>query len=171
MKIIFLDIDGVLNNRKSDTLLFECDPSNYKLDENNLKCLDYILNNVKDCKIILSTSWRNYPINHTFINRYGWEYYSLIPDLLKRYNNFIIASAPHEDGRNKYDDIKDMLSKSVDLHGNDITIDDFVVIDDDPTQGLQGFGEQYFKTFKETGLTEDIAKDIIEYFNSYYSFV
>ena len=40
MNIIFLDIDGVLNNRQSDSLLFECIPSKYRIDENNLKATD-----------------------------------------------------------------------------------------------------------------------------------
>lgn len=166
VRVIFLDIDGVLNNRQSDSLLFECEPAKYRLDKNNLKCLQYILDNVKNSRIVLSTSWRNYPEDHTFQNYKGWSYTSLLPELCEKFQNYIIGSAPHIEGRNKYGDINDMLDND-ELSKN---IFDFVVIDDDPMQGLSGFGEQFFKTRKDTGLTIDIAKNIIEYFNS-YSFI
>jgi hypothetical protein len=98
---------------------------------------------------------------------YGWTYYSLIPDLMNLYKDVIVGSAPHVEGRNKYGDIVDMLSSGVDKTGKQIDIDDFVVIDDDPVQGLEGFGEQFFKTTKRLGLTMSIAKSIVSYFNSY----
>lgn len=160
IKVVFIDIDGVLNNRTSDSLLFECIPSKYRLDDDNLKNLQYILDNVENCKIVLSTSWRNYPEDYTFQNNKGWVYTSLLPELCEKFRKYIVGSAPHIEGRNKFGDICEMLN-------NTDYISDFVVIDDDPMQGLQGFGEQFFKTTKTKGLTINIAEDIVDYFNSY----
>jgi hypothetical protein len=161
-RVIFLDIDGVLNNRKSGSLLFECEPSKYRLDENNLSNLRYIIDNVANSWIVLSTSWRNYPEDHVFYNYKGWGYTSLLPELCERFHKYIIGSARHIDGRNKFGDICEYLNNNP-----KVNIVDFVVLDDDPMQGLEGFGEQFFKTTKEQGLSKKIAENIVEYFNSY----
>ena len=160
MKVIFLDIDGVLTSRNSDSFIFECDSEKYKLNDYCLECLKYILDNVNNCKIVLSTSWRNYPDNHIMINTYGEVYKSLIPQLKFLFGDYIVGKAPHNtSGNNKYTDISDYLSE----HSEVV---DFVVMDDDPTQGLQGFGEQFFKISMYTGLTLEIAKKVVDYFNN-----
>ena len=159
MKVIFLDIDGVLTSRDSDSFIFECDSEKYKLNYYCVECLKYILDNVKDLKIVLSTSWRNYPDNHIMINTYGEVYKSLLPDVKLTFNEYIVGKAPHKSGNNKYTDISDYLSE----HSEVV---DFVVLDDDPTQGLQGFGEQFFRISMYTGLTYEAAKKVVEYFNN-----
>ena len=156
-RIIFLDIDGVLTNRKSGGFLFYCRSEDYVLNEYNLQCLNYILNNVKDCYIVLSTTWRNYPDNHIMIGCINGEVYkSLVPDLKMRLGDKIIGSAPHVIQRNKYGEIVEYLNSN--------GCDDFVVLDDDPTQGLEGFGKQFFKINQNDGLTLSVATEIIKYF-------
>lgn len=74
MNILFLDVDGVLNNKQhflalkeqgeplgKDTLE-EADLECMKrlTTPHNFWCLKYILDNVPDLKIVLSTSWRNH---------------------------------------------------------------------------------------------------------------
>ena len=159
MKVIFLDIDGVLTSRDSDSFIFECDSEKYKLNDYCLECLKYILDNVENCKIVLSTSWRNYPDNHIMINTYGEVYKSLIPQLKLLFDDYIVGKAPHSSRNNKYTDISDYLSEHPEVV-------DFVVLDDDPTQGLQGFGEQFFKISMYSGLTLEVAKTIVNYFNN-----
>jgi len=73
MNILFLDFDGVLNSKQhflmdeekelpgQETLImadFEFMKSG--INANNMWCLKYILNNVPDLKIVLSTSWRTH---------------------------------------------------------------------------------------------------------------
>jgi len=159
MKVIFLDIDGVLTSRDSDSFIFECDPNNYQLNHYCMECLKYILDKVEDLHIVISSSWRNYPDNHIMINNYGDVYKSLLPEVKLSFNEYIVGSAPHKSGFNKYEDISDYLSE----HSEVV---DFVILDDDWSQGLQGFGEQFFRISMNTGLTYEVAKKVIEYFNS-----
>lgn len=55
MKVIFLDIDGVLNN--SEFFSRGGDARN-ELDKINVKNLNFITSNVPGVKIVLSSSWR-----------------------------------------------------------------------------------------------------------------
>ena len=73
MNILFLDVDGVLNSKQhflatkdiktppADTLN-DADLFTMKRDtnKNNMWCLEYILDNVPDLKIVISSSWRNH---------------------------------------------------------------------------------------------------------------
>ena len=53
-KLIFLDIDGVMNNDKEPRI-----PSSHNcINERNLKALNYIFQEVPDVKVVLSSSWR-----------------------------------------------------------------------------------------------------------------
>lgn len=170
INILYLDIDGVLNNRVHDCLLFECEPLKYKLDPFNLMFLDNILERT-NTRIILSTSWRNYPDDHTFTNIKGWEYTSLLPQLRHDYKDYIIDNAPHEHGSDKYTDILYSINS---LKANPkLDISSFAILDDDPIQGLEKFNTDpeymeyvhFFKTSKMYGLDEEISEKVISFFN------
>lgn len=159
MRLLFLDIDGVLTSRQSNTFIFECPGDNYHFDYYCLNCLNYLLEKIPDLKIVISSSWKNYPDNHIMISRRnGEQYKSLIPQLYKLFGEKIISKATSQSPEsNKYDDICDFLNKNSDIV-------DFVVLDDDPTQGLEGFGEQFIQTSRTTGLTLQDCNKIVEYF-------
>jgi hypothetical protein len=71
MQVLFLDVDGVLNSKQhflatnnikiSDEV---SDPDLFTMklytNKNNMWCLGYILDNVPDLKIVISSSWRNH---------------------------------------------------------------------------------------------------------------
>ncbi len=163
MKIMFLDIDGVLTSKLSNTFIFMCPGDRYDFNPYCIECLKHILDSIPDLKIVISSSWRNYPDNHIMIGRLNGETYkSLMPKIKELLGDRLIGKATEAgqiDGESsKYDAICDYLN-------NNSEILDFVVLDDDPSQGLQGFGEQFFKISSITGLTLQDANKVIEYFN------
>jgi len=162
MKIMFLDIDGVLTSKLSNTFIFMCPGDNYDFSPYCLNCLKYILDSIPDLKIVISSSWRNYPDNHIMIGRFNGETYkSLMPKIKQLLGDRLIGNATKAgeiDGESsKYDAICDYIN-------NNSEILDFIVLDDDPSQGLQGFGEQFIKISNITGLTLQDANKVIEYF-------
>lgn len=163
MRLMFLDIDGVLTSKMSNTFIFICPGDKYDFNPYCLECLKYILDTIPDLKIVISSSWRNYPDNHIMIGRSNGETYkSLMPKIKELLGDRLIGNATEAkklDGEtSKYDAICDYLNNNSDIV-------DFVVLDDDPTQGLQGFGEQFIKISNTTGLTLQDCKKVIKYFS------
>lgn len=58
MNLIFLDIDGVLNMYGSSSRTF-MKPYGQHIERHLVDRLNYICKNVKDLKIVISSSWRN----------------------------------------------------------------------------------------------------------------
>ena len=83
MKVIFLDVDGVLN---SQSLFERCGEELVPIDEENIQYLKAIVD-ATNAKIVLSSSWR-----------YGWaehsdgvqDWCSLLVDTLQKYQLKII---------------------------------------------------------------------------------
>jgi len=72
MNILFLDVDGVLNSKQyflatpklsQSQLNSSSDPDLLSMktytNKNNMWCLGYLLENVPDLKIVISSAWRN----------------------------------------------------------------------------------------------------------------
>ena len=84
MKVIFLDVDGVLIHNES------LDGINLHIDEENVKTLKEIVDKT-DAKIVLSSSWRKeynndlpgkrnrYKVLENILNRNGLEIYDRTP--------------------------------------------------------------------------------------------
>lgn len=167
MNLIYLDIDGVLTNRQEDCMLFECRPENYRLSLYNVSNLQRVIKHT-DAKIILSTSWRNYPEGHTFQNSNGWEYSSLMDDVIKYFSDCIIGSAPHISGSDKLNDIMESI---LDIMHKE-HINKIAVLDDDPSQGLEWFNKRgpeyihWFKTTDDSGLDDKVRDNLIYFFNN-----
>ncbi|MDE6690910.1 MAG: hypothetical protein K2K04_02975 [Clostridia bacterium] len=119
MKVIFLDIDGVLNSRAYDRKRNWNEQTN--IDETRLPLVKRIVDET-GAKIVLSSTWREHwsvdpllcdddgvYINKTFA-KYGLEIYGKTPDL------WLTAERP--------DEIKAWLKSSTE------TIVSFVIIDD-----------------------------------------
>ena len=60
VKLVFIDIDGVMNNTADGTSYLSYDPKRYGLSKRNVFALRRILKRT-GAKLVLSTSWRNHP--------------------------------------------------------------------------------------------------------------
>ena len=142
MKVIFLDIDGVLNTeayRENP----EVDYLEYPISEVHMYLLEYLTKHT-DAKIVLSSTWREYwdcgeiqsdPFG-TYINglfeKYGLEIYDKTPEL--RYRD---------------DEITEWLK----LYEGQI--ENYVIIDDFDFEWSDENEKHLIKTKDETGLDEE----------------
>lgn len=149
-KILFLDIDGVLNSKNS----WEQDSLN-PLGEIHLNLLKRIIDET-DCEIVLSSSWRMYKDSKKILSL-AFESHKIplwigqTPDLCderwKEINQWIV---------NEVDDQQKL---------NVVVLDDdsdASLIDHEPENVKSSFVETSF----ETGLDEAACQKIIESFNS-----
>lgn len=117
MKVIFLDVDGVLN---SQSLFEKCKEDLVPIDEENIKYLKKIVD-ATGASIVLSSSWR-----------YGWAEHSddvqdwcrLLVDTLEKYELKIIDKTEYLSNGRREDEIKDWLEKSSE------PVENFVILDD-----------------------------------------
>lgn len=146
MKVIFLEIDGVLNTTKD--LLSYGSPL---INQNLVQILKEIVNKTK-AKIVLSSSWR--------LDRESRE---IVKSALSKKRLKFISCTPclkpkkHQSWVNRCDEINHWLNS----RGK---INKFAIIDENFHAGL-GFENNFFKTDEETGLTKDLAESIIKLLN------
>jgi hypothetical protein len=135
MKLIFLDIDGVLNCRTTPN------PRDfpYIVDEDLLARLRRLLERT-GASVVLSSTWRYDPAGIYSANRYGVPFIDVIPDL------------PHEPR------CKEILAWLRD-HPE---VDRYIVIDDEDDE-LDSL--PLFQPSSRTGLTEEIVAGAADYLN------
>ena len=142
MKILFLDIDGVLNHPGSWHLK---DPDNIDIDK--LVLLDKIVDET-DCWIVIHSSWRfsksTKEIQDLFILR-GFEHSHRIFD-----STAMIDDRPG--------------SIRVWLRECDDIVDSFVILDDLGLRSFEGFGKHLVSTSGSIGLTERDCEQVIRLF-------
>ena len=163
LKIIFCDIDGVLNNKTSQTMFASGDDSKYGLDPNNVSNLINIIKNTNS-KLVWSTNWRKYPFDFVWGNE-KHKYVSPFKkarNLLRKYEFQSLPCCPHKDNTSKFEDVMQWLITI----GYEFEIN-FVVIDDMIEHGLYKFEDRFFLTKPQFGLTKEISNDIIEYLNTH----
>ena len=149
MKILFLDIDGVLNNKKTPMR----ETSMWPLSPWLVKVLHRILCHTGS-KVVLSSSWRHDP---------------------EGINNVRLAVLPHEligitsrySSSSKYGVKEDELCRGHNIQdwfdeNKEYVIDKYAILDDSgPEEFLDHQHPNFFKTETDTGLTEEIADRII----------
>lgn len=135
MKVIFLDIDGVLNCRTTHN------PKNlpYIIDRTLLRRLNSVLRRTK-AKVVLTSSWRYDEVGRYAARRYGLRFIGWTPDL------------PHKARR---DEIRRWLKSHPGTKRYAI-IDD----EDDELDSLP-----LFQPSSATGLTREIANGVVAYLN------
>ena len=146
MKILFLDIDGVLNNRD---FIHSCKNGETHLSNPLIELLNQVIDQT-GCKVILSSTWRllyklGYLRKLLADRGFRGEILGVTPDFshIERPDDNV-----HED--NRAQEIKSWLI----MHPS---ITRFAVIDDDPVQV-----NNFVQTSMKTGITQEHADALIK---------
>lgn len=143
MRVIFLDIDGVLNCRTT-TQQFN---GFLGMDPYMILLFDRILQ-ATGCKVVLSSSWRNHPESVAEIKKRVCKLEGMTP------RSWFIQSLARSTYRGEE------IKRWLELHP---AVTEYAIIDDNSDM-LEEQMSHFFKTSWEHGLTEEIANKIIEYF-------
>lgn len=150
MKVLFLDIDGVLNGHKPQRNGY-CG-----MDSKCVENLNYILLSVPDLQIVISSSWR-YMVVPRVMTLEGFEYLLLVAGVCCR-GRLAGLTIRDEEVPERADQIRHWLDTHPDVTQH-LALDD---LDWD-------FGSRKvvsLRTDSNTGLTEQEAEQIIKYFNA-----
>jgi len=140
MKVLFLDVDGVLNHYGSIALLAISDPK--------LRLLEKIVNE-SGCKIVVSSTWRKLPeTRRVLMKRLGYRNLRVYDWTTTKYWKI---------GQVRGDEIQAWL----DEHPN---VTNYVIVDDDADM-LPHQMSRFVKTNGHDGLTNDDVDTILELFN------
>lgn len=122
MKIIFLDIDGVLNSAMWSEHVAKNREEYYGVyipewqDINAINMLERFIKN-NDIKLVISSSWRLNTVEETKKDFKRYDY-------IRRLNPYIIGVTPYKDSRHRGEEIKAYLDEHPE-------IDNWVIVDDD----------------------------------------
>ena len=149
MKILFLDVDGVLNSRDY-VYRMRAKDKKYRLwldtDPEAVKLLQGIIEATK-CKVVLSSTWRLYEDSRKHVKEKVCHYIDCTADLQRGAKRGIVARG---------EEVKLWLDQHPD-------VTQYAILDDDsdflPYQWL-------FKTTFNHGLTPEIAEAVISHLNA-----
>lgn len=147
MKIIFLDIDGVLNTNKSMNLAYTDriapDPNRpwLTMDPNPVTLLEALVNTT-GAKIVISSSWRNTSLEASpaIIEALVWAGF-------QKADAVIDVTPRSRKLTRRGDEIQDWLSRH--------EVSKFVIIDDDAFDITPVFPKHLVKCDTDVGLTKD----------------
>lgn len=149
MKVLFLDIDGVLNTHKSI--------GRFGIDfiDNVLVALVARIVRETDCKIVLSSTWRIDEKDRMIATRELAEQGLTIHDCTPVHPH----RTPEDDNWDswtgwvkRHEEIQDWLDQN--------PVERFAILDDDPEACIEG---HFFRTDENRGLTVQIAEQIIQH--------
>ena len=149
MKVLFLDIDGVLNKNYLD----EGDTREDRYFHKTLmKNLQYIIEKT-DAKIVLSSTWR-----------YGIEnednkMYTLLKETFKKYEIDIFSTTPIIKCSPRGDEVLVWLAENQDLE-----IESMAILDDG--RDFKGLKDYLIQTSFDAGLTKEKADCVVDLLNS-----
>lgn len=135
-KILFLDIDGVVNCKTSSFMT-----DLYPLDRYAAFLVGKIVLDT-DAEVVLSSSWRKHPEGMAVIAKH-------VVSLFDRTG---------EEGSIRGDEIQAWLDRHPE-------VTKYAILDDDSDM-LESQKPNFFQTSWETGLTEEIAKKVTEHLNT-----
>lgn len=166
MKILFLDIDSVLNCSKyGEDLYYGAEYAMEELIEANiplcvpcLKALMYIFKEVPDLKVVWSTDWRLY--DKPTYNGYGNPRFWLEKQPWMK--GRIIGKTPKKMSSTHYEEIR--MWFSYDKKDQNIDVEKFAILDDYDSYGMSTyFKNEFFKCTYEAGLTMEIAEKVVKH--------
>lgn len=145
MKILFLDIDGVCNNRRTRERQGD---SKYIGIKPELAQLVRDIVAATDCKVVLSSSWRLFPNSEKWASDHVCEFYDKTIDMQKG-SVWGVTERGHE--------IKDWLD-----HHPEVT--KYAILDDNSDM-LPEQMSSFFQTTWDDGLTPEIRDRVIGHLN------
>ena len=172
--IIFLDMDGVINNQDFITEWINNHPSedHDRITFNKTYCLHgiyyivpYLLerfnnlyNSIPNCKIVWSSSWR-------LGNRDSKLFIEALYNGCGFPKNSFLSYTPYLNGAPRADEITKWIKSFSDIYN----INKCAIIDDDSdaeiNHQINKIECKFFKTNPKEGLTENIASEIKKYFS------
>lgn len=142
-KYLFLDVDGVLNTRPGS------------LDDGKLELLQKI-HKATGCLFVLSSTWRKYAPQATRLqhamSKYGLRIKDATPVLEIPVNGLIHAKP-------RWMEIKSWL-----VENQEQCLPQIVIVDDESDMG--DFNFYHVRTQSDTGLTQELADEIIKRLNA-----
>lgn len=150
MKIIFLDVDGVLNSMTYiEQKEKEIEANLGYIDESTIKHLARIVEET-GAKIVLSSSWRSMFDQNMHP---AFDAAAELIRLLEKYNLALISKTEHI-GSRRGDEVREWLNR----HPN---VSNFVILDDAPFPDWNELTKNWVKTSFTTGLTDEDATKAI----------
>ena len=154
MKVIFLDIDGVLNSDGCKASYENV----YFVDEKKIKLLAYLVN-VTGAKIILSSSWRYGAIDvMKGINSFEADLYTALEDTLEEYDLYIYDCTGIS-GSTRGDEIDEWIREKKDV------IESYVILDDMPIEYFGKHADYLVQTNILQGLEREHIISAIQILN------
>eukprot|EP01084_Bolivina_argentea_P121910 216058_1 len=157
VKIIFLDVDGVLNSLEYTPVQdIESPDDLYVIEEDKVKLLKQIVDKTNS-KIVISSTWRNNAKQlqklSNILNKYGMKYLDCIPHL-------------KDNDKNRVDEIEMFMNEY--NKNNDIQISKWIAIDD---MDLMKYNpklitKHFIHTTQQYGLTSQHVKQAIKLLNT-----
>lgn len=162
MKVIFLDVDGVLNSE--DDLMIYREKNNItgcilyvEVEDRPLKLLKEIVDKTSS-KIVVSSSWRVGCERSGRESIFGKELYEKLEKRLKDYEMEIYDITPYLGvGTQRGDEIREWLSNN--------ETENFVILDDDSDMREYTETDNFIHTTYKHGLTEELKNRAIEILN------
>jgi len=148
-KILFLDIDGVLNSKETVTRSSRC-KSIIGIDPYLVSIFNRIIF-ATDAEIVLSSTWRKSKSSRDEIRKRVMPFIDVTPDI---YDKYAVRG----------DEVEAWLTKNIGgLEERKKANLKYAILDDDSDFYIW---QPLFKSTWEKGLTEDIAKEVIKHLNS-----
>lgn len=153
MKVVFLDIDGVLNRSDYRREMMKKGHISVILQQDNLSVLKRIVD-ATDASIVLVSSWRKFWRREGSIDRAGQQ----IEQALDEYGLFIIDKTPVLQKGSRSDEVELWLK-------NKRYIDQFVILDDNDFTWSRKLRSHWVECPNSTGLTDQLADTAINVLN------
>lgn len=154
MRVIFLDIDGVLNfNGCRDKI-----GGIYFVNDNKIKLLKEIIDRT-DAKIVLSSTWRFGWFDRDYgMNTVHAEDFTKLQEKLKEFGIEFLSRTPRTQEGHRGNEIKQWLDK-----WNGEVVDKFIIIDDD--SDMKPYMNRLVQTSFEHGLTQKDVERAVKMLN------
>lgn len=147
MKILFLDVDGVMNSEETLKRKIHRHQGVVGIAP-HLSILVYRIIEATGCKVVLSSAWRGIEKNHDYIEK-------AIGHKLHDITKVIYTTDPYRHVRG--DEIKEWLDRHPEVTR-------YAILDDDSDM-LEEQLPNFFQTSWKIGITEEISKKVIDHLN------